>query len=355
VRIIVDIGHPAHVHFFKNFIWKMRAQGHKVLITAGDKDVALSLLKAYGFEYTFTSKRYRGLGFAIELAKRDFQMFRLAREFKPDVITGLHSTIAAHISRITSARSVIFTDTEHPKLANAVTFPFADVICTPMCFKKDLGRKQVRYEGYHELAYLHSNYFTPDPEALNEFGLSPEEKFTVVRLVSWGASHDVGQHGVVDGGSLVAELEKYGRVLITSERKLPTDLERYRITVAPEKLHDLLYYATLYVGEGATVASECAVLGTPAIYVNTLSTGYLKEEEEKYGLIYCFSDPQTGQAQAMEKAVELLQRRHLAEEWRGRRDRLLADKIDVTQFMVDFIENYPESFREYRMANSNRQ
>jgi len=31
-----------------------------------------------------------------------------------------------------------------------------------------------------------------------------------------------------------------------------------------------------------------------------------------------------------------------------KRERLLADKIDVTQFMVDFIENYPESFYRYK-------
>ncbi len=37
----------------------------------------------------------------------------------------------------------------------------------------------------------------------------------------------------------------------------------------------LLAYATLFIGEGATMASECAVLGTPAIYVNSLQLGYL--------------------------------------------------------------------------------
>ena len=31
-----------------------------------------------------------------------------------------------------------------------------------------------------------------------------------------------------------------------------------------------------------------------------------------------------------------------------KRDQILAEKIDVTAFMTDFIENYPESFHEYR-------
>ncbi len=40
MRILVDIGHPAHVHFFKNFIWEMEKRGHEFIVTARDKDVA---------------------------------------------------------------------------------------------------------------------------------------------------------------------------------------------------------------------------------------------------------------------------------------------------------------------------
>ena len=141
MKIIVDIGHPGHVHFFKHFIWEMEKKGHEILITASDKDVTLSLLDGYGFDYTYTSKRYSGIKLAYELLKRDIQMFKIARKFKPDIITGINNTIAAHISKITKAKSIIFTDTEHAKLANMITFPFSDVICTPSCFKKNIGKK----------------------------------------------------------------------------------------------------------------------------------------------------------------------------------------------------------------------
>jgi hypothetical protein len=355
MRILVDIGHPAHVHLFKHFVREMQKKGHEFLITAKDKDVSIRLLDAYGLEYVRMGSYRRGLVLkAIDMLRIDWSTYRVARHFKPDILISMGSPNAAHVSWLLRKPHIAFDDTEHQRDQYYLYAPFTKTICTPSCFLRNLGAKQVRYAGYHELAYLHPIRFVPDPSVLGEIGLTPDDRFIIVRFVSWSASHDVGQHGVVDPRHLVMELEKYGRVLITSERKLPTDLERYRITVAPEKLHDLLYYATLCIGEGATVASECAVLGTPAIYVNTLSVGYCKEEEEKYGLIHCFSDPRTGQAQAMGKAVELLQRRYLREEWRGRRDRLLADKIDVTQFMVNFVENYPESLREYRMANINR-
>lgn len=49
MRLLVDIGHPAHVHLFKNFMWEMERKGHEVLITATEKDIALKLLDNYGF------------------------------------------------------------------------------------------------------------------------------------------------------------------------------------------------------------------------------------------------------------------------------------------------------------------
>ncbi|KAF5432073.1 hypothetical protein C5S35_17585, partial [Candidatus Methanophagaceae archaeon] len=219
-----------------------------------------------------------------------------------------------------------------------------DAICTPSCFKKDLGKKQVRYNGYHELAYLHPNYFTPDPAVLDEIGLNKDDASIILRFVSWSASHDVGQHGIKNRIELVRELEKYGRVLITSEGLLDDRLEKYKIKVSPEKLHDLLFYASLYVGEGATTASECAVLGTHAIFVNTLRLGYTDEEEEKYQLVYNFADKETMEKEAFDKALELLENNDLKQEGKNKRERLLEDKIDVTAFMCEFVEHYPDSF-----------
>jgi len=46
--------------------------------------------------------------------------------------------------------------------------------------------------------------------------------------------------------------------------------------------------------------------------------------------------------------VELIQQPDLKGQWAKKQGRLLTDKIDVTKFMVDFIENYPESFEKYK-------
>lgn len=347
MRILVDIGHPAHVHFFKNTIWKLQEDGHEVKITARHKEIAQYLLDVYGFDYVDRGTGSGNImGKVANMLKTDGLLYKIAKSFKPIILMGLHNPYVAQVGRLFGKKVLTFTDTEHAKLAGYLTYSFSDCILTPSCFKKDFGKKQIRYNGYHELAYLHPNYFKPDPSVLDDLGLSKDDKFIILRFVAWRASHDIGQKGfdLDTKRQLVKELEKYGRVLITSEKPLPKEFEKYRITIAPERIHDLLYYATMYIGEGATMATESAILGTPSIFVNSLANelGNFIELEQKYGLVFNYWNDTE---RVIKKATALVQQPNLKQEWKKKREKLLKDKIDVTAFMTWFIENYPESFQ----------
>jgi len=341
IKILVTIGHPGHVHFYKNFIWRMQKREHNLKIVVSKKDVNLNLLDAYGFEYDqIFSQKNIGIARLKDQLAYEYKLMKMTRPFHPDIITGIGGTAASHVSKILGCSSIIFTDTENAKLANLITFPFSDVVCTPSCYKNEIGNKQVRYNGYHELAYLHSNYFTPNPHVLHELGLSENEPYVVVRFVSWGAAHDIRQHGIQNKLMAVKKLENFGRVFITSEAELGSEFEKYMIKVAPEKLHDLLYYATLYVGEGGTTASEAAILGTPSIHISSLAEGIgnFIELEKTYDMLFSFRE----ESLALDKAFDILRNPESKKKWRLKRKRLLEDKIDVTAFMIRFIENYPQ-------------
>ncbi len=350
MRILVDLTHPAHVHFFKQAIWKWKDRGHQVFITSREKDITIELLNSYGIEYICISKYGSGLlGLFKELIVRDYKLYKLARKFRLDILVAIGGVSVAHVGRLIGKPSIVFYDSEFAKLSNRITFPFTDVICTPSCYKEHIGNKQVRYNGYHELAYLHPNWFTPNPNILTEVGLTENDRFFVLRFVSWGAAHDIGQRGFSQEGmeKLITELQKYGRVIITSEAELPQKLKKHYFSLSPDKMHDLLYYATMYIGEGVTMASEAAVLGTPSIFVSSLDCGYIGELRDKYNLIYSFSD----ENEAINKIIELIRKDDLKNEWRKRREIMLKDKIDVTRWMIDFVENYPESFKDYKNKN----
>jgi len=57
------------------------------------------------------------------------------------------------------------------------------------------------------------------------------------------------------------------------------------------------------------MASECAMLGTPAIYVNSLTAGTL-EEQVKYGLLFSYRNSDG----ILDKAEELLNDSNLKQE-----------------------------------------
>ena len=352
MKILIDIGHPAHVHQFRNAIKILKADGHKIFVTARNKEITLDLLNKFGMNYVEVGRyKKNNTSKAVEMFRIDYKLYKLAKRFNPDVlIGGVGNVYVAHVSALINKPSILFNDTEHGTLQNLLSYPFASAICTPSCYKKDIGNKQIRYNGYHELAYLHPNYFKPNPAVLDEIGLSKDDTFIILRFVSWTASHDVGYSGLTidTKRKAVKEFEKYGHVFITSESPLSEEFERYRIAVSPEKIHDLMYYATLLYGESATMASECAVLGTHAIYSDFAGRGYTDEEEEKYELVFNFKLDKESQRESLEKAVELLENNNLKNIGEKKRKELLKDKIDVTAFMIWFVENYPESFKEMK-------
>lgn len=347
MKIIVEIGHPAHVHQFKNMIWELESRGHKIKVVAKKKEISHYLLNAYNISFEGIGINRIGLlKKAYSVFESDAKLLKISKRFKPDIFISRVSPVSGHVSKLLHKPHVSFADTEHSWLSDIISMPFTDVVITPFSYQRDLGKKQVRYEGYKELAYLHPNYFKPDPSVLDDLGLGKDDKFIILRFVAWQASHDIGQKGfdLETKRKLVKELEKYGRVLITSEKPLPKEFEKYRITAPPERIHDLLYHATIYIGEGATIATESAVLGTPSIFVNSLANklGNFIELEQKYGLVFNYWDDLE---KAIEKVLELIQQPNLKQEWVKKRKKLLKDKIDVTAFMSWFIEKYPKSFK----------
>lgn len=337
MNIIIDINHPAHVHMFKNLYFELIKNGHNVSVVAVEKEISILLLDKYNIPFIKLGKNPKSTyGKILLLIFSIFKLFFISIKFKPEIflsVAGIRSSVVAFLL---GKKSFVFDDTEHSTKEIALYKPFATKIFTPDCFLDDLGPKQMRYAGYHELAYLHPNRFTPNPEVLKEIGLTENDKFFVVRFVSWEASHDIGQKGlsIEDKRKLIDLLKPHGKIIISAERELPSEFEEYRMSICPTKMHDLLYYATMYLGEGGTMASEAACLGTYSIYTNSLpSMGYIKEEIEKYNLIFKSIDINEIIAHLNSISFD-----NVKSESKEKAKKIIEDKIDPTQFLINLIE-----------------
>ena len=344
MNILVDIGHPKHVHVFKNVIHELEKKGHNVEIFAKNKEVVFKLLDAYNLKYVSAGDYKKSiLSKMFHYPIINAKLYNMAKKFNPDIFISKGSPHSAQISKLMGKPHIAFKDTEHANLTDQLTIPFTDLVCTPNCFKKKIKAKHIKFNGYYELSYLHPTYFEPNYDIIAKIGVNDIHNLIVIRVVSWNATHDINDKGFSDLQSLVSTLEDYGDVLISSEKKLDKNLEKYVVDVHPEDMHHLLYFAKLYVGESPTMATECAVLGTPAIFVSTSRRCYTDELDDKYGLVFNFSDSTNAQESALVKAIELLRDKNIKQEWARKRDNMLSEKIDVTAFMVDLIESYSNS------------
>ncbi|AKB17608.1 DUF354 domain-containing protein [Methanosarcina sp. WWM596] len=338
MNILFDIGHPKDVNVFKNVIWNLQERGHETKIVARAKENTKRVLEEYGFEYEVCRYYKTMLGKALGILMNDLWLYKQVRLFKPDVFVSPGSPYSAHVSRILKKPHIAFSDTEIAGLVIKLTFPFTDKIYTSNSFYLDLGPKQERFDGYYELAYLHPKYFTPNKEVLNKYQLN--DKYIILRLSALSSHHDINATGLnfkteEELREYVNQLEKYGRVVISSDTTAWQTVKDYQLKIDPKDLHDVIYFSALCIGEGATMASEAAILGVPSIYVSNTRRGYLNELEEKYGLAYTILDRST----ALDKAVSLLKNDTLKEEWLLKKQNMLEEKVGVVEFIVNMIEN----------------
>lgn len=342
MRIIIDINHPAHIHYFRNFFKIAKSKGHEVLFVSRDKEITHQLLDLYEIPYIKRGRGYDGkIGKFLYMLYADWLLFKIARKFKPDLFLNFLHPYPSQVARLMGKPSFVFSDTEHARLHHKLTVPFATKIFTPACYRIDLGSKQVKFDGYMELSYLHPNYFQPKVDVMKLLGIGPDERYVIVRFVSWAATHDFGHSGMSleNKRKAIKEMAQHAKVFITSEAELPHDLEPYRIHIPFDRIHDAIFYSQLLFGESATMASEAAILGTPAIYLDNDGRGYTDDLEKRYGLVHNYTESESDQLASINKAVELLTNTESKSNAMKSRNRLLKECIDTTKFMVDVTLN----------------
>jgi len=136
---------------------------------------------------------------------------------------------------------------------------------------------------------LHPAEFRPDPDIVRAEGIDPDEPYAVVRFVRWSAAHDRGEAGLTpaDAVTLVQELSRRMRVYLSSEAPPPPALQPFLARVRVDRMHHVLAFARLLVGESPSMGTEAALLGVPAVVASTWAgrCGNMQILEHQFGLM----------------------------------------------------------------------
>jgi predicted glycosyltransferase len=338
MKVLIDVNHPAHVHFFKQPARKLLEKGCELVFTSRDKECCIALLDELEFEHQQLSTLGDGsvLGFIKELFIRNFRLYRLAKTFRPDVMCAIGGTFIAHAGFLSRVPRLAFYDTEMARLQNKITYPLLTRLCVPNCYTGPTPRHTSRYPGYHELSYLRPEYFSPDRQIAEANGWQVGSKNYLLRAVSWQANHDLNEQGwsleLLE--AIFDKLLSQGNVIISSERPLPARLEPYRYSGRAADIHHMMAFCDLFVGESSTMAAECAVLGVPAVYAASSSRGYLDELQEKYGLVKVLTHFKLADIEQAVNDFDNMSR----EQFNQAKQALLDESIDVAAYVVDTIE-----------------
>lgn len=348
MKILIDINHPAHVHYFRNFIQLMEAKGHQFCVINRDSKMINQLLDYYGIKHTIRNKRPDKKGtFAsmVNLMRMTLWCIRKSISFRPDMYMGFGSSACAITSWVFHKPSILLDDTEHNVMNHRIYKPFASAVLTPFYFNKDLqiGRgknnRQIRFNAFVEQLYLHSAYYKNDLRVLNELNVKPKE-YVIVRYIAYDAHHDLAAHPLPEDAKkrIVAELAKRYRVLVSLEKSVEDSFyDPFILHISPEKMHDLEANAKLMVTEGATMASESFVHGVPYIYLNPLRCGNIDYQCNNY-------QGRAFQTTNEEEAIALI-RRLMSEDIDSEAAKTEIEKLTInpTLFLEWFVEHFPES------------
>jgi predicted glycosyltransferase len=343
MRILFYFGHPSQYLFLKNPIGILKKNGVVCDIVIKSKDVLEPLLIENNEIYSniLPEGRKSGrLGVIFGLIKRDYRLFRYVKGKHYDLFVGTDPSLA-HIGFLKKIPVITVLEDDInviPGLAR-ITFPFTTLILTPEgCQTGKYEIKSVHYKGYMKLAYLHPNWFKTKAAILMQ-------PYYLIRASGLDAYHDAGINGFTVQllQKIILQLQKEGSVFISSEGLLDESLKPFELTINPVEMQDVLCNATMLISDSQSMTMEAAMLGIPSIRFSDFAGKISVLEELEHNYYLTFGIPTKTPEKLFEKISELLTLPNLEVDFQARRQRMLQDKIDVTAFVVWFIENYPES------------
>lgn len=347
MKILIFLSHPAQFLFYKNAITELRQRGHIIFILTKTKDVLSDLLDELGWDYFNILPEERGRSkFQIiySLFIRDIRLYRFTRKYKVDLLMGTDASLA-HIGKITGIPAITTLEDDYNVIKNLarLTYPFSTSILVPeVCDVGPWHKKKSGYNGYMKLAYLHPNWFTPDR---NKVTIERDKPYYLIRLSGLSAHHDFNIKGISYSAldTIIDRLLKLGQVCISSEKKLPDKYASFQVKIPVSAMHHYLFFSEMIICDSQSMAVEAAMLGVPGIRVSSFAgkISVLEELENKYSLTYGFKPD--AEKEIFLKLEELLATKDLKGVFQKRRYKMLSEKIDVTSFLVWFIENYPDS------------
>ncbi len=330
----------------KNAVRELKSR-HDVLVCAREKEgIVLELLRTYDIPFVRIGRAESTVARkALSIPSKVLALVRVLNDFRPQIVFSTGSLYAGYAAKLFRIPHVMFIDSDSVGAENlqmVQVMPLASCVLAPANLERNWTRRFLHIDSYKELAYLHPRWFTPEFPG-RWLGVNPGEPYVLLRFGAFKASHDLGIRGFSRRGKerLVETLSKDAKVFISSESIVSDSLRSHVIQAPIEVMHHIIAFATLVVCDTQTTATEAACLGTPVIrhngWIQRGDLSNFRELGERGLLINAWSeDAAIEVARNWVRSPPRLQTTEA-------RAKLLSDKIDLTSFLIWFLEHWPAS------------
>lgn len=356
MNILFFVVHPSKFHMINPVVRRLRMDGQHCDIAIISKDVLPELLAKSGLEYDniFKDDRrcksrnrlIRCFSVVLNAVRTVYRLWRYVRNKRVKYDLFVTDDCLSVLGWLLCVPTLFLLDDDIDVVREVTPL----ICCAKRVFAPSvtrLGRfskKKIPYRGYKEACYLMPSRFQPRNEILKKYGLEARG-YAFIRLVSLLATHDRGKAGIADENldRLIKVLLAHNvRPLLCAERSVAKCYERYAFQGDPQDALDLLAQAAIYFGDSQTMTSEAVLLGVPAIRCNDFvgRISVMEEKESVYDMTYGFLSKDFDKA--VDKLDALLDVPDLSERWQRKRSVLLASIEDVSERLLEVIQN-----REY--------
>lgn len=351
MRYLIYLGHPSHYYVFREIRNILISRGNEVVMVIKPKDVLEDLLKQERINYHKISSRRRNKAFisiALDVVIRNIRIFFILKKRKINIVLTCGSDIALLVS-LCQIPLLLFNDDDYYIVPKSFKYgwPFVTKVFAPAsCNMGKYEIKTIHYKGYQKSFYLQENIFSPDKDLV--LRLIGNKRFFLIRVVGLDAHHDSGVEGISEDllCRIISILQPHGRVIISTEKKLPDKFEKYLIRSQPQDIHHIIYQADLLIADSQSMVHEAALLGTPSIRYNSFvgKIGVLEELEHRFGLTIGIK---AGEETALLKAIQdVLGDADFKQKIRFKLQNMNKHMIDVNDFVLDYLNKYYDNRRK---------
>ena len=353
-RYLFFFVHPAKFHLSRKTINALKDQGHHVDIIITGRDILEELVQNEGWEYTKifpAGRKIKGIhawvSASIFLILTVIKLFKITFNNNYDMY--ITDDLLTFIGRVKRVPSIFVTDDDLSAVPESVILMISAtyILAPEVCELGKYNTKKLGYYGYKAIFHLHPNHFHPNIEKV------PQElhgkKYFFIRTVSATSTHDIGKRGIGDEilREIIQKLKPHGTVVLNSERKVPSDLEKYILEFKKNDISHIINYADLFISDSTTMCVEAAILGIPSIEFDDWYADFKQYHElnQKYELLHGFG---YDTVEDMMKHIDrLIEDKSIKSKLATKQRKMLNDKIDATAFLIWFLTNHPESATEF--------